>query len=413
MAALRSFDFRSIFKLNWISLVGFATSNPSYLPSNDPPLTDDQYKALITHLNRYVDSLVTQKISTSSQTLSPTILQNIANTVNEHISKQEYVFGAADVDRIADIVRAQLLVEKATAKANAPTSVLSIENVEQFTRLIKERIQTENIQAAATVDLDLILGQIISSPKLKDVIDHRVVVQTRAETLLIPEQKHLIDVLRNEIEAIKLKLDTNTDAQQHVQQTLILLKKHQDNIDNSFMIFKRENEDRLADLLRDVDLKISNEGSRHFASIEARIKVMLMDILGYKTEDNATPDIVDLKSWIQNVFVAKNLLEERLQVIREQNDIRLAEEIDRSAGILMANIGERIREQTIILIERNNNEIFGTEHGNGTKYRSIHDLDEHAIRNIVKEALAVYDADKTGLVDYALESAGGEIVSTR
>ena len=32
---------------------------------------------------------------------------------------------------------------------------------------------------------------------------------------------------------------------------------------------------------------------------------------------------------------------------------------------------------------------------------------------IVKAALDKYDADKTGLFDFALESAGGSIVSTR
>lgn len=35
------------------------------------------------------------------------------------------------------------------------------------------------------------------------------------------------------------------------------------------------------------------------------------------------------------------------------------------------------------------------------------------VREIVKEALRIYDADKTGRVDYALESAGGQIISTR
>ncbi|XP_015109472.1 uncharacterized protein LOC107036204 [Diachasma alloeum] len=38
--------------------------------------------------------------------------------------------------------------------------------------------------------------------------------------------------------------------------------------------------------------------------------------------------------------------------------------------------------------------------------------DDH-IRSIVKEILKIYDADKTGRVDYALESAGGQIISIR
>uniref|UniRef100_L7LUZ9 Putative spindle pole body protein n=1 Tax=Rhipicephalus pulchellus TaxID=72859 RepID=L7LUZ9_RHIPC len=39
--------------------------------------------------------------------------------------------------------------------------------------------------------------------------------------------------------------------------------------------------------------------------------------------------------------------------------------------------------------------------------------DVDAVTRVVKEALAKYDADKTGLPDYALESAGGSVVNTR
>ncbi|XP_026667232.1 uncharacterized protein LOC108622356 isoform X2 [Ceratina calcarata] len=40
-------------------------------------------------------------------------------------------------------------------------------------------------------------------------------------------------------------------------------------------------------------------------------------------------------------------------------------------------------------------------------------ITDDRVRAIVREALKIYDADKTGRVDYALESAGGQIVSTR
>lgn len=40
-------------------------------------------------------------------------------------------------------------------------------------------------------------------------------------------------------------------------------------------------------------------------------------------------------------------------------------------------------------------------------------LNESDVIRIVKEALLKYDADKTGMVDHALESAGGNIISTR
>ncbi|XP_014472297.1 PREDICTED: uncharacterized protein LOC106743199 [Dinoponera quadriceps] len=40
-------------------------------------------------------------------------------------------------------------------------------------------------------------------------------------------------------------------------------------------------------------------------------------------------------------------------------------------------------------------------------------ISEERVRKVVKEILRIYDADKTGQVDYALESAGGQIISTR
>ncbi|CAL1272859.1 unnamed protein product [Larinioides sclopetarius] len=48
-----------------------------------------------------------------------------------------------------------------------------------------------------------------------------------------------------------------------------------------------------------------------------------------------------------------------------------------------------------------------------TKTTYDNSLTHHDMRRIVKEALMLYDADKTGKVDYALESGGGSILSTR
>ncbi|XP_038211685.1 uncharacterized protein LOC119832149 [Zerene cesonia] len=40
-------------------------------------------------------------------------------------------------------------------------------------------------------------------------------------------------------------------------------------------------------------------------------------------------------------------------------------------------------------------------------------VDMEEVRRLVSSMLQIYDADKTGLVDYALESAGGQVISTR
>uniref|UniRef100_A0A1I7YBA1 SUN domain-containing protein n=1 Tax=Steinernema glaseri TaxID=37863 RepID=A0A1I7YBA1_9BILA len=43
----------------------------------------------------------------------------------------------------------------------------------------------------------------------------------------------------------------------------------------------------------------------------------------------------------------------------------------------------------------------------------VTEVDIEKIRKMIKESIDVYDADKTGMADYALESAGGSVVSTR
>jgi hypothetical protein len=47
-----------------------------------------------------------------------------------------------------------------------------------------------------------------------------------------------------------------------------------------------------------------------------------------------------------------------------------------------------------------------------TNSSSVVGLTDLQVRAIVDEALTKYDADKTGLVDYALESSGKPIIDT-
>ncbi|XP_034951494.1 uncharacterized protein [Chelonus insularis] len=47
------------------------------------------------------------------------------------------------------------------------------------------------------------------------------------------------------------------------------------------------------------------------------------------------------------------------------------------------------------------------------KSENLVSLSEEQMKKLVKEILKIYDADKTGRVDYALESAGGQIISIR
>lgn len=70
-------------------------------------------------------------------------------------------------------------------------------------------------------------------------------------------------------------------------------------------------------------------------------------------------------------------------------------------------IQEIIKNQTVLKSQNHQNTQFETNK------ISLDGINELQVRKIVRQALNKYDADKTGLVDHALESAGGSIVSTR
>ncbi|XP_074095013.1 uncharacterized protein LOC141524814 isoform X1 [Cotesia typhae] len=70
----------------------------------------------------------------------------------------------------------------------------------------------------------------------------------------------------------------------------------------------------------------------------------------------------------------------------------------------------------LISSDNNNNKKSDGEDLNTLKCENLpsaSSLSEEHIKNIVKEILKTYNADKTGKVDYALESAGGQIISIR
>lgn len=126
--------------------------------------------------------------------------------------------------------------------------------------------------------------------------------------------------------------------------------------------------------------------------------------MALKRESDASLDDLDLQNWVRSVFVAKDYLEQQLLELNKRTDNNIREEIERSSIVLMTDISERLKREILLAVEAKHNESSQAE-----KLQ----VQEEQVRTIVKSVLAIYDADKTGLVDFALESAGGQILSTR
>ncbi|XP_074647872.1 uncharacterized protein LOC141903584 [Tubulanus polymorphus] len=99
--------------------------------------------------------------------------------------------------------------------------------------------------------------------------------------------------------------------------------------------------------------------------------------------DSAGAGLINLGSWLETHFVSRGDL-----------------------NALAASITKDILEKTEKSHHHQSNTVFVTPTSNIT-------MSEQHVKQIVQEALNVFMADKTGMVDYALESSGGSIISTR
>lgn len=363
----------------------WGTASDSASAGHPDALSDQQYRDLLTHLNRYVDAYV-----------------------NERIVHTQHA--ATD------------------ASPAAAAAVLSEQHVADISAMINERIVL-----GTAPNLDDIVTNVLQSDQLTERITRSVQERTAPESAgdsqrLIDEQQQLIRALQREIEQINGKLSLQQDAQQHIDESIRLLHAHHDSLAAQFGEFRSANEQRLAALLLTVNVRLDDlDGRTQFAAIDDRVKLVLMDVLGYRRAagGDAAPDVADLQQWVRSVFVAKTVLEERLLALAKDRDSSVMAEIERSSGVLMKTVTERIREEMVALLEQQRIEVLqaGAEQTAAdaaaaaaaavAATAAADGLTEDAVRRIVQDALAVYDADKTGLVDYALESSGGEIVSTR
>jgi SUN domain-containing protein 1/2 len=129
--------------------------------------------------------------------------------------------------------------------------------------------------------------------------------------------------------------------------------------------------------------------------------------LGDSQFSSVDESVRTIKNWSSSIFVAKSDLEERLKLVEANGNRAFQLQLDQNAGILMNEINEEIKKQVSLSVAAKAKDL------EGSKLRVTGGLSEGEVVKIVKGVLAVYDADKTGLVDFALESAGGQVLSTR
>lgn len=410
------------FKINWFSWWP-AGEHVSHITNNiKAALSDHEYAEIINHINKYIGVLVAEKLErqraeSEAGPISAKLALDIATIVKEHIVQYKYVLHDSDCDRIAGIVLSKLRAERA-ADESGKVFTLTQENLEQISNIVKQQIHihVQSIQrsvdagataAAPDIDVDGILFKILTSSKLEGLIDQRINAKTISLSKSLDEKTIQIQRLQEEIYAIKLKLDAGLQQDLNIKVVLEQLETKHDDLRDHFEVSSKQNDERFAALINEIDLKLAAVSENKFSAIDDHIKTVIAGILGYQAAGSGSLNNVDLTNWVRNLFVAKELLEERLQELDAKFNKQISDEINQSANVLIDAVSKKIQSEILLSQKR-----FSEEH-RVTEFNAHVSLDETRIKAIVKEALAIYDADKTGMVDFALESAGGQVLSTR
>lgn len=134
---------------------------------------------------------------------------------------------------------------------------------------------------------------------------------------------------------------------------------------------------------------------------------------------------LDLSSWDEKLRELKRQIlgtTEELSGLREDGE-RIRAEMVREDDLkalketLMTYINEMIKLRVTEVVSVHLVNIKNTESLSGPDNKvdstTVSTTNDDEVRRLIAGALKVYDADKTGLSDYALESAGGQVLSTR
>lgn len=372
-------------------------------------LDEEKFQLLLQHIDAYIDTTIGQKLLNDENTsrkmkeVNDRLLLVIAKHINDALIRYEFKLTSKEIDEIVKSVRNQLIKdlderEKLILGKISLSNEETIKKIYTLTNAPKHDVKFENQK----IDLEAIIAMILESNKLFTLIDGKI--------------KPLIDHLAihdAEIANIKLHFDRFKaeilEKFTENKNSMNNLQLNQKSFADEFYKLKLENDANLNKLMLEINEKFSTLSRSQYSSIDASVRKNILNILGFNSMSNDASEIIsesEIKNWISSTFVAKTYLEDRLKNLELNSNKIFQLQLDKNAGALMEEVNNKIKRQIELALASRKEENSNIKVSSGL-------LTEADVLRIVKEVLAVYDADKTGLVDYALESAGAEIVSTR
>ncbi|KDR24279.1 uncharacterized protein LOC110827610 isoform X2 [Zootermopsis nevadensis] len=314
--------------------------------------------------------------------------------------------------------------------------------------------QNPQLQQQQSVDMETLAHYIMASPQFQQLLITETQDKGQIESdvhqrkdfyhmssELLEEQKASLSQLSLHLQQIQQKVDhlsSEVDGgQAHVQEWEHKLVKETQALrqevaaqslirDSNQVLLRKELRDvqnRLR-LLQEQQAQVSHRCCQRNTGpvkvdgdvIEQHVFRVLAGLLG-ATGGQFSGNPEDLRAWVSSMFLAWDGLEARLANLTFTLHLQTREAVQRSKEIIMASVSEHVQNEFAKWQEQQqHHDVTSTISSMGTwvtNSSGVAGLTDLQVRAIVDEALAKYDADKTGLVDYALESSGGSVISTR
>ncbi|KAM7346176.1 sad1 and UNC84 domain-containing protein klaroid [Cochliomyia hominivorax] len=408
-------------------------------------MSKEEYENILNHINSYIHNLVDIKLQEQQQkqlekgselnTKQTQLIVQIIKENLESLARQKRFTDNTSSDNDLNIIIQKVLLrlENDSSFLQQKPLILSPHNIEEIKKLISQTIEVNNHShyklMVEKLDLDALIAKLFKSSlfsnyvqneissQLNDKLQEKLLILQQSQSsgddnykLTLEQQKLIIDNLNKDIAFIKLAFNEKLSENEDLHYSIKQLQQAQDVLSRRLRELELSTDHKFANLLQDITEKLSALKDDQFQLLNQQVKLSLIEILGFKetTKDGAQISELDLQNWVRNMFVAKDYLELRLAEINNRTNDKIKQEIDKSGMFLMRDISERLKQEIIISVENKQKETQAVLKGQIKEA-----LSEEEVRNIVKSVLAIYDADKTGLVDFALESAGGQILSTR
>ncbi|KAB0796199.1 hypothetical protein PPYR_10260 [Photinus pyralis] len=271
------------------------------------------------------------------------------------------------------------IIRKDTVSESLRADKLSSAQIQEIANTVRLSLNMDDFY-----NVDSLVHKIVSSPNMQNVINNcKTIDDGKHSAHIVRQQQEIIDTLRIEIDKIRL------------EQLQLEKIYHKDILDDITRLRVQHDRD-----MASLNLKLNRCCRNSAISIEGHITRILKEFFNAPRELH---NYKDISRWLHSTFVAKQDLETHLANITHNLHSDFDALIKNNGEVIMNDVMAKLTYELSRRIDR------GVPNANV----AVDSITDEYVKGIVRDSLAVYDADKTGLVDYALESAGGEVVNIR